>query len=236
MKLKIQDYIGRKFGRLTIIEESTPVYYEYKYKHIRRQVRCLCDCGISKIIDLESIRAGRSTSCGCYNKEQARNRHTTHGLVMRKDGTRHPDYVIWTKLKSRCLNPKDKSYKHYGGRGIKICDRWLHSFENFIADLGYRHSQNYSLERIDVNGDYCPENCKWILKSLQSRNSRRVKLIEYKGDRKCLSELCRELSLSYNSIRHKVYDLKIPFEEAIKIPKHKKSTDFHTESQTILTF
>lgn len=218
-KLNIQEYIGKKYGRLTILKESGFVQYS---KTKMRKVLCKCDCGKEKEIDLNSIKRGKSTSCGCFNKEFAKQNSTKHGMSMLYTGVKHPDYCIWTKLKSRCLNPKDKSYKHYGGRGIKICDRWLNSFENFINDLGWRPSKKYSLERIDYNKDYCPENCKWILKSEQSKNSRRVKLVEYQGYFHCLTDLCKQLNLPYSTMRHRVYDLKIPFNEAIKYPQHYK--------------
>lgn len=218
-KLNINDYVGLKYGRLTIIKEGSCIKYN---RTIMRKVLCKCDCGNKKEIDLNSIKRGKSTSCGCFNKEFAKKNHTKHGLAMISTGIRHPDYNIWTKLKGRCLNPNDKSYKHYGGRGIKICDRWMHSFENFIEDLGWRPSQKYSIERIDYNKDYCPENCKWILKSEQTKNCRRVKLITYNGKEHCLTDLCKLLGLVYSTMRHRVYDLGIPFEEAAKYPQHYK--------------
>jgi hypothetical protein len=218
-KLNIQEYIGLKYERLTILREGTSIKYG---KTTMRKVWCKCDCGVEKEIDLNSIKRKKSTSCGCFSKEVAKENSTKHGLAMLSTGIKHPDYSIWTKLKHRCLNPNDKSYKHYGGRGIKICDRWINSFENFINDLGWRPSKNYSLERIDYNKDYCPENCKWILKSEQSKNCRRVKLIDYDNQKYCLTDLCKKLGLSYSTMRHRVYDLKMPFEEAIKYPQHYK--------------
>jgi len=218
-KLKIEDYVGLKYGRLTILKEGSFIKYD---KTIMRKVLCKCDCGNEKEVDLNSIKRGKSTSCGCFNKEVSKKNSTTHGLAMLSTGIRHPDYSIWTKLKGRCLNPNDKSYIHYGARGIKICDRWLSSFENFINDLGWRPNQNYSLERIDYNGDYCPENCKWIYKSEQNRNKRRVKIIYYNGNSYCLTELCKLLNLSYSTMRHRVYDLQLPFAEAIMYPQHYK--------------
>lgn len=187
-----------------------------------RKVVCACDCGVKKEIDINSIKRGKSTSCGCFNREKAKKNATKHGKSMIKTGVRHPDYCIWIKMKSRCLNPNDKSYSNYGGRGITVCERWKSSFENFISDMGWRPNKNYSIERIDYNKDYCPENCKWIHKSEQSKNNRRVKLIEYNGLMYCLSDLCKILELPYGTMRHRVYDLKIPFSEAIKYPQHYK--------------
>jgi hypothetical protein len=218
-RIDITEYVGRKFGRLTILKEGEPVKYD---KTIMRKVLCKCDCGTEKEIDFNSIKGGKSTSCGCFNREHAKKIHTKHGMAMLETGVRHPDYCIWMKIKSRCLNPNDKSYKNYGGRGIQVCDRWKESFELFIKDMGWRPNKNYSIERINYDGNYCPENCKWIHKSEQTKNTRRVKLIEYNGSLYCLSDLCRLLKLSYSTMRHRVYDLKLPFEEAIKYPKHYK--------------
>jgi len=218
-KIDINEYIGSKFGRLTILKEGIAVKYG---KTTMRKVFCKCDCGTEKEIDFSSVKSGKSTSCGCFNREHAKKIHTKHGMAMLETGVRHPDYCIWIKMKSRCLNTNDKSYLNYGGRGITVCDRWKESFEYFIADMGWRPNKNYSIERIDYNGNYCPENCKWIHKSEQSKNNRRVKLIEYNGFHYCLTDLCKLLSLPYSTMRHRVYDLNIPFAEAIKYPQHYK--------------
>jgi hypothetical protein len=218
-KIKIEDYVGLKYGRLTILREGNSIKYS---KTIMKKVFCKCDCGNEKEIDLNSIKRGKSKSCGCLNKELSKKTSTTHGLAMLSTGVKHLDYCIWLKMKSRCLNSNDKSYKNYGGRGIKVCEDWQKSFALFINDLGWRPNNMYSLERIDYNKDYCPENCKWILKSEQSKNCRRVKLITYNGKEQCLTDLCKLLGLVYSTMRHRVYDLGIPFEEAIKYPKHYK--------------
>lgn len=218
-KIDIAQYVGKKFGRLTVLKEGSAVKYG---KTTMRKVWCKCDCGNEKEIDFNSIKRGKSTSCGCFNKENARKLHTTHGKAMLKPGVRHPDYCIWMKMKSRCFNPNDKSYNNYGGRGITVCNEWKDSFEHFITDMGWRPNKSYSLERIDYNGNYCPENCKWIHKSQQSRNSRRVKLIYYNNNSYCLTELCKLLNLTYSTMRHRVHDLGIPFAEAMKYPQHYK--------------
>lgn len=218
-RIDINDFVGQKYGRLTILREGSSVRYD---KTTMRKVWCMCDCGTEKEIDFNSIRCGRSTSCGCFNREHAKRIHTKHGKAMLETGVRHPDYCIWMKMKSRCLNPNDKSYKNYGGRGITVCDRWKNSFENFISDMGWRPNKNYSIERIDYNGNYCPENCKWIHKSEQTKNTRRVKLIEYNGTMHCLSDLCKMLNLPYATMRHRVYVLGVSFSEAIKYPQHYK--------------
>jgi hypothetical protein len=218
-KLDIKEYIGKKFNRLTILKEMEPTQYS---KGMMRNVLCKCDCGNQKVIDLNSVKRNKSMSCGCLNKEIASKNSKTHGLAMLSTGVRHPDYDIWIKMKSRCFNKNDKSYKHYGKRGISVCYSWTSSFKTFINDLGWRPSKEYSLERIDYNKNYCPENCKWILKSEQSKNSRRVNKITYQGKEYCLTDFCKEFSFPYSTMRHRVYDLGISIEEAIKYPQHYK--------------
>jgi hypothetical protein len=218
-KINISEYVGKKFGRLTILKEGSSVKYN---KTTMRKVVCRCDCGTEKEVDFNSVKGGKSTSCGCFNKEHAKKIHTKHGMAMLETGVRHPDYCIWMKMKSRCFNINDKSYKNYGGRGITVCDKWKDSFQCFIEDMGWRPNKNYSIERIDYDGNYCPDNCKWIHKSEQSRNTRRVKLIYYNGNSYCLTELCKLLNLPYSTMRHRVYDLKLPFAEAMKYPQHYK--------------
>jgi hypothetical protein len=218
-KIDVTNFIGTKHNRLTILKEVEPILYK---KGAARRVLCKCDCGKQKVIDFNSIRTNKSKSCGCLSKETSTKLHTTHGLAMLSAGVRHPDYSIWIKMKSRCLNPNDKSYNNYGGRGIKVCKTWQESFVSFIDDMGWRPNNKYSIERIDYNKDYCPDNCKWILKSEQTKNCRRVKLIAYNGKEHCLTDLCKLLGLVYSTMRHRVYDLGIPFEEAVKYPQHYK--------------
>lgn len=211
-KRNLKEYINRKFGRLTIISEGKTVKY---IKNNVLYVNCICECGTKKEIELNSIIRGKSKSCGCYSKEINRKIHTKHGHSMISSFKKNPDYCIWLKMKSRCLNPKDKSYSHYGGRGIKVCDRWLESFSNFIEDMGWRISNKYSIERIDVNGDYCPENCRWILLSDQSKNTRRNIMIKHQDKTLCLKEWCDILHLNYNQMRRKIRDQKMTFVEAM---------------------
>ena len=218
-KIDITNFIGTKHNRLTILKEVEPILYK---KGTARRVLCKCECGKEKVIDFNSIRTSKSKSCGCLSKEVSSRTNTKHGLAMLSTGVRHPDYCIWMKMKSRCLNPNDKSYKNYGGRGIEVCEAWQKSFTSFIDDMGWRPNNKYSIERIDYNKHYCPENCKWILKSEQTKNCRRVKLIAYNGKEHCLTDLCKLLGLVYSTMRHRVYDLGIPFEEAAKYPQHYK--------------
>lgn len=159
------DIRGQRFGRLTVIAEEKEKYRCPGGKRVRRMF-CRCDCGTEKIIQIGALRQGVTRSCGCLNTQLSRERSTRHG--------RSADqvYKLWSVMKDRCNNPNNKAYRNYGGRGIKVCDRWLNSFENFLADMGER-PQGTTLDRINSNGNYEPDNCRWVTRMEQNNNTRR---------------------------------------------------------------
>jgi hypothetical protein len=184
-------------------------------------VNCVCECNKLHTTDFQALKRSKVKSCGCLNKEVATKNMTKHGLCM-KNGKKTSEYVTWIKMKHRCFNINSKDYIHYGGRGITVCEEWKNSFETFLKDIGEKPSIDYSLERIDVNGNYESSNCKWILKKDQPKNTRFVQPFEYQGIKKSLPEWAEYLKLSYGMLRYRIYDLKLTFEEAITIPKGKK--------------
>ena len=135
-----------------------------KIKKHKRYGLYTCACGVQKWIRIYDVVNGLSRSCGC------REGNRKHGDTTRF--TRTSEYRSYTHMKDRCLNPNDKHYGYYGGRGIRICDRWLLSYRNFLTDMGRKPGAEYSLDRIDVNGNYEPNNCRWATPKQQSRNRR----------------------------------------------------------------
>ena len=170
--------IGDKYGKLTITQFLPTVQLGITY------VLCRCDCGASKRIRVASIRSGQTKSCGCYSREA----HVTHRM------TSSAEYGVWTAMKTRCNNPKAKCYKNYGGRGIKICERWS-SFENFLEDMGIRPSKKHTLDRIQNDGPYSPDNCRWATVKEQCRNKRSNRFLVVGGTRKTLIEWSEEVNI-----------------------------------------
>lgn len=160
--------LGQRFGRLLVIEEF-PAEPGLGY----RRARCRCDCGVESIVAVTSLRAGLTRSCGCAIREATRARSLRHGECT--DRKRTPEFRAWVGMKTRCLNVNVKSFPNYGGRGIVVCPRWLHSFENFLADMGRRPSPKHSIDRFDNDGPYAPDNCRWATPHEQRLNQRPIK-------------------------------------------------------------
>lgn len=165
---RIKDLTGQKFGFLVVLELSEQkLGTKYAWK-------CLCICGREKTVSSNHLCRGAVKSCGCKRVEIVKQYITKHGYCQRGKVTK--EYKTWRHIKDRCLNPNDCSYHNYGGRGIKVCPEWEESFDNFLRDMGNAPSKSHSIERIDVNDDYHPSNCIWILKQEQARNTRKNKL------------------------------------------------------------
>ena len=178
------DLKGARVGRLLVIREFIP---KKKYVNKGKRWVCLCDCGQETIVRSDALMSKKNPiqSCGCLRKENQKEAITTHGCC----GTRI--YREWVNMKGRCLYPTHQSYSYYGGRGIEICEEWLKNFEPFkkwADENGY--SDELTLDRIDVNGNYQPSNCRWVSASVQSFNTRvcaknntGVSGVRYRADR-----------------------------------------------------
>ncbi|MBT2759868.1 hypothetical protein J7E85_01210 [Paenibacillus sp. ISL-20] len=171
---KIKDLLGQRFARIKVIE------FYGKNKKNGAMWLCECDCGNNKVIWGSDLIRGQTTSCGCLNKERVKAKVTKHGH--NKGGNKiSSEYRAWNNMIQRCSNPKNNQYKNYGGRGITVCREWLESFQEFFNDMGKKPSAIYSLDRIDVNGNYGPNNCKWSTPKEQARNRRSTSNTGYSG-------------------------------------------------------
>ncbi len=166
MPIKI-DLIGKRFGRLVVIEEA-----ERKNRKLRW--KCKCDCNSYVYVIGYSLRDGRTKSCGCFSIELVKKRNITHGMSPRTG--QHPIYMAYTGLMQRCYNTNNDRYKNYGGRGITVCDLWRESFENFLADMQKNWEKGLTIDRIDNDGNYEPSNCRWATKQIQNQNQSNTKL------------------------------------------------------------
>lgn len=202
---KLIDYTGQQFGRLTVIKRLL-----ISNGYNSRVVECLCNpeyggCGKTTTVDLSRLIDGAVVSCGCYRKERA-TKHGHHKV---------PEYKTWVNIKQRCYNKKNDQYDDYGGRGITMCDEWKESFEAFYRDMGPRPSPEHSIDRRDNNKGYSKENCRWATLVEQANNRRDNLYFDFDGDRKTLTEWCREFGLNYNRIRYLILKKGISFEDAI---------------------
>ncbi len=158
--MKLIDLTGQRFRRLVVVHrEGHNRWGSIKWL-------CQCDCGNTSVVRADSLKTGNTSSCGCNRKGVTVKRSTTHGMSYTKE------YITWDNMKQRCTNSKRKDYKNYGGRGITICKEWQASFEAFYRDMGDK-PKGLTLDRINVNGDYTPGNCRWATQSEQCLNQRR---------------------------------------------------------------
>lgn len=182
---EIIDLTGKRFGRLVVI-----AYAETVGKQGNRKIKwlCQCDCGKTKTIAGNSLNSGATKSCGCLAKESTSKRSITHGM------SNTQAYTAWTNMKTRCNNPSGHDIKNYSNCGIIVCKHWLNSFENFFEDMG-KPPKGKSIERIDNNKGYSPENCKWATRKEQMRNTRYNRLVSYQGQTRCVAEWAEILGI-----------------------------------------
>lgn len=196
------DLTGQRFGKLTVIE--------YSHTNDRRKTfwKCRCDCGNEKTVAGYNLRSGNTSSCGCgerENREQLMSRfyndHYKHGKCYDRIHT------VWAHMKERCSNPNTKDFALYGGRGICVCPEWAgeDGFQNFFdwsMKNGYR--DDLTIDRINVNGNYEPSNCRWASATQQANNRRSSRLISIDGETKTLAEWCKQYGMNYYSVYYRI--------------------------------
>lgn len=195
----IDDIIGRKFGSLFVIcQIPTPsqIPTPKGKKGNRPWCLCLCDCNSLVDVRLNCLKTGKTRSCGCSR--------IIHGHAISRNGKPSVEYIAWTSMIKRCEDPNNTSYENYGGRGIKVCERWRHSFANFLADVGLKPSPDHSLDRKDNDGNYEPANCRWATREEQANNQQNNRLISYNGEIKTLAEWAKFLNVPHYRISYRL--------------------------------
>jgi hypothetical protein len=156
---------GKRFGRLLVIERSE------NSRHGSARWKCICDCGKETTVSGSALRSGSTLSCGCMLKE---NRDRFKKERLKHGKSKDKLFGVWNDMIRRCRDKGSDDYKNYGGRGIIVCDRWKNNFANFLEDMGNR-PDGFTIDRVDTNGNYCPENCIWASRLKQNRNARTSK-------------------------------------------------------------
>ena len=195
----LKDLTGQTFGRLTVIERAE----NNKYNQARW--KCSCECGNITIVQSANLIKGTTKSCGCLKKE----------IQHHKSNTRL--FSIWASMKKRCYNPKHNHYDRYGGRGIAMCEDWQNnflSFYNWALTNGY--NDNLTIDRIDNNGNYCPENCKWNTKKDQVRNRSCTRLLTYNGKTQSIAQWADEIGIKYSTLSTRLRRNQWNVEKALK--------------------
>lgn len=201
--------IGLKFGRLV------PIEFKYAKKKTKFYL-CQCDCGKQSIVTNYRLRYGRTKSCGCLAKERQKAACTTHGQ------SSISEYHIWVEMRARCNNSNSRAYRLYGGRGIKVCGRWESSFDAFFADMGYRPTPKHSIDRIEVDKGYSPDNCRWATKKEQACNRRCNRYITLDGETKTITDWCRVYNISRRTVHHRETSLGFSVKDALSIRPNRK--------------
>lgn len=198
MRQKIEYKKGDKIGNCIFIEELPKKIIGKNT--IRRIALFECTCGNKFESILLAIKYGTTKSCGCIRDEKIKNQ----GLKNKTHGKRnHPLYKTWKNIIERCNNPENEAYHNYGGRGIKVCERW-NNVTDFIEDMYPLYRKGLEIDRIDVNGNYCPENCRWVTRMENCNNMRKNRIIEYKGENKTIRQWSDKIEIPYKVLVYRI--------------------------------
>lgn len=198
------DLTGQRFGSLVVIGRHGTA------DGTRATWRCRCDCGGESVVRTLDLRAGKAVTCGCSHGEQ-------HGL------SRTLEYQCWIGMLDRCNNPNAEGFAYYGGRGVRVCERWSGTggLARFIADMGPRKSRDYEIDRIDNNGNYEPGNCRWATRSQQCRNTRRNVMVTHNGETMCITDWATRCGLAPKTLHYRLFKLKWTMDKAMSTPSKK---------------
>ena len=218
--MKLIDLTGKRYGRLVV--EKLDHIQKLPCGKNERHYLCKCDCGNYKVIRACSLRSGDAKSCGCYHKELLLKRQTTHNM------TKTTLYKAWCNMKARCYNTRRKDYCNYGGRGITMCEEWkdFEVFKEWALKNGYKEKKVngkniLSLDRIDVDGNYCPENCRWATDKQQANNKRTTKRFYYNGQNLTAREWSDLLGINYVTLVGRLHNSSWSVERALTEPVHR---------------
>ena len=192
--MKDNEMIGRRFGRLVVLYQCDNYFSPSGSSH--KRFVCKCDCGVEKTVLKEHLTSGRTRSCGCWRVEVGQKQ--THGEIHTRL------YKIWGNMLNRCSNPNNPVWYNYGGRGIFVCDEWkqYEGFRDWANNSGY--NDNLSIDRIDNNKGYSPDNCRWVDANIQNNNRRNNCYIEYKGEIRTISEWAAILNIEYHTLYNRI--------------------------------
>jgi len=203
-----KDFVGRTFGRLTV----------KAFSHINAYRNacwvCECSCGVVATVRGGELTSGDTQSCGCLRKELMAESHTIHGSAYTTE------YRIWGNILQRCINPNNPHYADYGGRGITVCDDWL-KFENFYRDMGDRPSKDHTVDRIDNDGPYCKENCRWATQKQQMNNTRSNRFVEFGGESLTVAQWSVRTGIGSTTLLYRL-NAGWPVELVLTVPVNKR--------------
>jgi hypothetical protein len=201
---KAENLTGRKFGKLTVL-------YRVENRHGKTYWMCRCECDEVRAVQGAHLKSGHTSSCGCASPFR-----TTHG------GTYERLYSIWCAMKKRCHNPNASNFHNYGGRGISVCDEWRNdyaAFREWALENGYR--VGLEIDRINVNGNYEPSNCRWVPRQVQAHNKTTSRVLEFNGRSQTMPEWADELGISVQTLASRLNKLGWPIERALSAPTRK---------------
>ena len=215
---KLVDLTDKRFGKLFVLERAE----DYVLSSGRKLVQwlCLCDCGEKVLVIGDNLKNGNTTSCGCYKKKLMQQKQIKHGL----SGSRIS--VIYQHMKDRCFNKNDKRYDNYGGRGITICNEWLgeNGFINFYNwSMANGYNDNLTIDRIDVNGNYEPSNCRWETFETQQNNRTNNHLLTYNGETMTMAMWAKRMNMNYKTLANRILQSGWTVEDALTRPVRENS-------------